>query len=233
MLSPTIVADTGLGSTGSALVSSFGGIAPVSGPPVIQRLDPAPIPAGALWTALTVRGANFAPGTAVESSELDVQDTTVHSDSWITAHVRAKGGDYSGPGDLSVITPAGVRSNVVSILVLGAMAPVSGGGLPLPVISEPIVQPITIPTGIVPSVPVSGGGLPDVLNVDRPAAPPPPAGVVSAAPAVQRVALAEAAGAAGSTGGTGAPAGTATATAAGTSFPWWLLLLAFLFGKAS
>jgi len=232
MLSPAIVADTGLGSTGTAIVSSYGGIAPSAGPPAISSVDPAPIPAGALWTALTVRGANFAPGTAVESPELDVQDTTVHSDSWITAHVRAKGGTYSGPGDLWVTAPGGVQSPAVSILILGASGPAAGPAQPV-TIYEPVPQPVAIPgeTTTAPPAPTP----PDVLNVDRQATGG--AGAAgggssssssSSAPAPELKVTAAA-----GQGAAGAGAATAGSSSSSSGFPWWLLVLVFILGKAT
>lgn len=237
MLSPLLTPDTGLGSTGTALVSSYGGVPVAAGPGVIAGLSPAPIPSGDLWTALEVRGSGFVQGEAVESPQLEVQDTTVHSDSWITAHVRALNG-YSGPGQLWLTAPNGAQSNAVSILI--AAPPTSGGGLPLTVIGEPVTLPpiITQPVPFVPSVPgtIAPPTTPDVLNVDRqgsaPASSTPP-GAPGAAPApspelklsAQPAALAATGSAPSSSGA--APAG------GGSSFPWWLLLLAFLFGKAT
>lgn len=236
MLSPLLTPDTGLGSTGTALVSSYGGVPVAAGPGVIASLSPAPIPSGDLWTALDVRGSGFVQGEAVESPQLEVQDTTVHSDSWITAHVRGLGG-YSGPGELWLTAPNGAQSNAVSILIA---APTSGGGVPFTVIGEPVTLPPIVAQPIPPALSAPGTIAPptttDVLNVDRqgsaPASSTPP-GAPGGSPAPSPE-LKLSAQPAAPTGAGSAPSSTAAAPAAGgSSFPWWLLLLAFLFGKAT
>ena len=216
-----VVPDTGLGPTGTDIVSSGPGSysAPPSSPASpgrITAMSPSQIPAG-VSTVITLTGVGFVPGVQAASLGLTVQSTVVVDSSHVrvTATPTAAAGLLAGSITYQLgLTLNSAQSNTVPFQVTkaGVAAPVTTGGATLPPTST-LPPNYTLPPSYVPP-------LPELLNVDRtqpPAAPP-----QQTAPAFQLQ---------GPTGSAEVAPTSSSATLFG--IPWWLLLLAFLFGRAS
>lgn len=218
--------DTGLGPTGTSLVSTYGGVPLRPLYPQLQSITPNTFRVN-VPTFVTLRGTGFGQGLVPQSAVLDFSDIVAVSDTVITATAivaPAFSGGLGGSGLVSLYNPTGADSNAVAVSFTGGPAPLTS-----PVVNNPPPTPqgptVTTLPPTIGSPMVSGPVVtspPSAVNLDRPAS----GGGGTAASA------------------TGAPVSTAPApdlrtaapvsttpgapTTAGKPFPWWWLLVALL-----